>query len=352
MKLSVDRKALAAALRTVTKAVPRVTGLAAITGVHLDAAPQGLRLTCTDLDLTITTRIDAVAEEPGVVLVPATSLAKIVAKLDADTVTIVGVEDLGVTVAGDRTVADLPTLHVKEWPKLPEVEGTAVQLGPEHVADLRRIQPFSSLDYTRAGLTGIVFDDGEIRATNSYNGAVIAWPTLTVEHAANVPASGVAAVLADADPEAYLELTLTENHAAFEAGDTRWIIRQLAEPGPQMKHLFRDSSNHHLAVDVAAWSTAIDTVATLDRNEPVSIHVVDGVATFTSSVIDVGAITTTAPVEDDLDLPFGFAVNSKWFLEVITVPGVETVTLEIVDHLKPIQVDAGGARALVMPVRK
>lgn len=349
MKLTVDRKALADALKIVTRAVPRATGFPVLAGVHVDATPAGMRLTCTDLDLTASTRIDATSDEPGTAIIPARTLLQVVAKLDGETATIVGGGDGGVTVAGRRTSAEIPTMSVGEWPLLPDVEGSTIVLAPEQIADLRRAMPFSSVDYNRAGLTGIVFDNGEIRATNSYNGIVIAWPTLAVEHPANVPAAAIASVLATVADDEHLELVLDKNHVSFEHGDTYWTIRQLADPGPQMKHLFRDRSDHHVDIEVAAWSEAVATVAILDRNEPVRIDIDKGVATFTSRVTDVGVITTTAEVEGDL--PFQVAVNAKWFTEVITAPGDERVTLEIADALKPIQVESGGARTLVMPVR-
>src|SRR5437879_732057 len=86
MKLACDRRSLASALATVSRVLIPRTPLPVMSMVLLEAGLDGLRLTATDLELTIRRRVPAVIEEEGALAVPGRLLGEFVAALDDDRV--------------------------------------------------------------------------------------------------------------------------------------------------------------------------------------------------------------------------------------------------------------------------
>lgn len=101
MKARVERDAIRRALRTVLPAVGK-TSLAVLNGVHI-VADKGLRLTCTDLNLTITAEVDANVGTAGALVVPARLLSNFADKAPAGAVTIELAEHQVQVTAGDAT---------------------------------------------------------------------------------------------------------------------------------------------------------------------------------------------------------------------------------------------------------
>lgn len=78
--LTVDRKALARALKIVGPAVAKTSHIPALFGVHLVAGESALHLTASNLDLTIGTVLDAeMDDEPFEVIASAATLGRILA---------------------------------------------------------------------------------------------------------------------------------------------------------------------------------------------------------------------------------------------------------------------------------
>jgi hypothetical protein len=82
VKFRCDRDALSEALQTVQRGVSSRPGIPALTGVLIEASPEGaLTLTTTDLEVSARLSIDVQVGEPGISLVPARLLADTVKSL-------------------------------------------------------------------------------------------------------------------------------------------------------------------------------------------------------------------------------------------------------------------------------
>ena len=86
MKLSIQQTELVKALSIVGRAVPNQTPLAICKCVLLTATAEGLTLTATNLEQTITLQVGATVHEPGQAAIPAKLLAEVVASLPAERV--------------------------------------------------------------------------------------------------------------------------------------------------------------------------------------------------------------------------------------------------------------------------
>jgi DNA polymerase-3 subunit beta len=348
VKLSVSRPALVAALKTVTKALPRNYGLPALSGVRVEAADAHVQLTCSDLDLTISTYIDAQIDEPGTALIPGKLFDNIVAKLSGDQVQLGVVDDVNVIIGAGRTVAQLRAINLTEWPKLAEPGEPVATLGTRQLHDLERLIPFASIDMGRPILTGIHFAGTTITATDSYRVAICDWG-IELPEPALVPSAAIRAMLgADVDD---LELSVTPTHVGFRAPTVSWTIRQIDGDYPKTSGFMRERSAHKVTFPTGPTTEALSRLRLIDGDtaRPVRIAVDGGVAQLTRASQDVGEISDTVDVEGELPIQVG--VNVDYLAELLAITDADEVTLQINDGLKPIQVTHGNVTAAIMPIR-
>lgn len=350
MKATVDQAALNAAIKTVLPAVPRHgSGLHVLNGIRLHATDNGrIEATCTNLDLTIHTAVDATVAEPGVAVVPAPILARIVATLDGPID--LAVDDRELTVDAAATNTRLRVLPADEWPTVAAVAGDPVVLEGPALADLRRILHAASTDNTRPALCGIHFGPGYAEATDSYRLAHCALPEVD-QPDVNVPQPALRIALAG-QPDS-LEVRTSERLATFTAPGLRtsWTTRLIEEEFPPTRRFLERTSKHELTVDCADLSAAVNRAVALGEADGARIvlRYSDGRLDVTATRFDVGNVSAT--VDADGDFTDRLAFNPGKFLDLLAAAGDGSVTFQIVDHMKPVIVDAGNVALLLMPVR-
>ena len=81
MRFVVERDALAEAVAWVARSLPSRPVLPVLSGLLLQAAPDGLTLSCFDYEVSARIHVDADVAEPGTALVPGRLLAEITRSL-------------------------------------------------------------------------------------------------------------------------------------------------------------------------------------------------------------------------------------------------------------------------------
>ena len=121
MKFRAERQVLAEAVATAQRAVASRTGaLPVLSGLRVSLRQGSVELVGSDLELTIRVTAPAQGEGEGSVVLPACLFADILARLDADTVT-VEFEDEDAHIEAGRFATTLRTLSANDFPRLPEV---------------------------------------------------------------------------------------------------------------------------------------------------------------------------------------------------------------------------------------
>jgi DNA polymerase III subunit beta len=173
MKLACDRRSLAAALGTVSRVLAPRTPLPIMSMVLLEADREGLRLTATDLELTIRRRLPAIVEEGGALAVPGRLLLDFVAALDDDRVVLEAPAEL-LTVRSRSFRTEIQGGPAAEFPPSPEaLGGSALEVEAAALVEAVGDTHFaSSTDEARPLLTGVELTaaDGDLTlaATNGY----------------------------------------------------------------------------------------------------------------------------------------------------------------------------------------
>jgi DNA polymerase III subunit beta len=214
MRFVVERDVLAEAVAWVARSLPTRPVLPVLSGLLLQAAADGLTLSCFDYEVSARIRVPAEVAEPGTALVPGRLLAEITRSLPEHPVEI---DDADADDAGDVVLTcgpasfGLVTLPIGEYPQLPELPRLAGTVdGGALATAIGQVTPAASRDDTLPVITGVNVEiDGDtitLVATDRYRLAIreLGWnpaqpdarstlliPARTLADAARMMAPGV-----------------------------------------------------------------------------------------------------------------------------------------------------------------
>ena len=209
MRFVVERDALAEAVAWVARSLPSRPVLPVLSGLLLQAAPDGLTLSCFDYEVSARIHVDADVAEPGTALVPGRLLAEITRSLPGHPVEVDDADDVALT-CGPASFS-LVTLPIGEYPRLPELPRLAGTVdGGVLATAIGQVTPAASRDDTLPVITGVNVEiNGEVItlvATDRYRLAIreLGWnparpdarstllvPAKTLADAARMMAPGV-----------------------------------------------------------------------------------------------------------------------------------------------------------------
>lgn len=346
MRATFERRELVAALRTVTPAAAKGPMLPVLCGVHIDVAPTGADLTCTNLDTTVATTVDAPGSQPGEAIVPAGMLARIVAAMAGENVVVEATGDGQVTVTSGEAVATLRALNVDDWPRLAEPDGETVELDATTVDLLARIAPMASTDATRQTLCGVRFGDGEAAATDSYRLGIVAGLPDGLGPAI-VPADALKAALAAGGG---VQVRTDGRTMSFAAGPTTVTARLIDGSFPDYRRLVHDPPET-IVVDRDALAAAVDLVglAATDANHTVALERDGGKLLLSSTDAEVGALADTIAASGTYQGKVAF--NRGFLAALLDAVEPGDVTIRLTDDRRPAVVGTGRLTLLLMPVR-
>lgn len=115
--------ALIDAVGNVQRAVSGKSTLPALEGILLRAAGSSLFLAGFDLDLGITTTIEAEVREPGEIVLTARLFGEIVRRMPGESVMLVTDEKLNATIRSDVTEFTIMGISASEYPEIPAARG-------------------------------------------------------------------------------------------------------------------------------------------------------------------------------------------------------------------------------------
>ena len=90
MKLTITREQLQEGLVAVAASVPAKTTLPILSNILLEATKDGIRLSGTDLDISVSTTVSASVDQEGAITLPARKLVEIVRELPSAAIRLTG----------------------------------------------------------------------------------------------------------------------------------------------------------------------------------------------------------------------------------------------------------------------
>ena len=362
MKFRCERDVLLEALSTTGRAVGGRAGNVALSGLHLELTGDELRVTGSDLDLTISQQLTVAGDTDGVVVIPSKLIADIVRALGPGAVDVV-VEGDEVQITAGRSEFSMRTIPADDFPRLGSPEGDEVTLNAADLSDaLKQVVKAASSDDSRPILTGVLLAaEGEglrLVSTDSYRLAVRDLPGTSVlsgDQSVLVPSRALAELNRVFGENETVALRLGERDASFEVGGTQVVTRLIEGEFPNYRGLIPDTYPNELTVNRSELLDAVRRVRLMAQEAtPIRLNMRADTLELVAVTQDVGqaheAVEEAAYKGDDLTVAF----NPEYLIDGIEVAPGDEITLETVDELKPALLKSSedpNFLYLLMPVR-
>ena len=332
-----------------------------MSGVLLDLHGDSLRLTGSDLDLTITVETTVAGQEDGTVVLPAKLASDIARAFGGGAVTVEVTGDTA-RLSANRSKFELRVMHADEYPRFEAPHGDRFELPADRfLAALRQVVRAASTDDSRPILTGVLLaaeaDGLRLVATDSYRLAVCDIPgvsVLTEGQSVLVPSRAlneVVKLLAGGDQ---ISVQLGGREASFTVGTNRLTTRLIEGEFPNYRGLIPSNHPNRLTVDRQEFLDALRRVRLMaQESTPVRIAMRGDELELVAITQDVGEARESMDAGyDGQELTVAF--NPQYLVDGVEVTPGDRVTLETIDALKPAlvrPVDNGEFLYLLMPVR-
>jgi DNA polymerase III subunit beta len=333
MRFTITRDNLQQGLAAVGASIPTRTTLPVLSNLLLEAVPEGVRLSGTDLDIAVTLEVPAEVQEPGALTVPAKKLQELARELPE--------QPARITTRGDqfelscgRATFRLNGMPRDEFPAFPAVDFAESWRVPGGVLrDLIGSTSFAvSTEESRPILNGVLWQLGKetmrMVATNGHRLARMIVPASgpdAPDADLIVPPRALAQVERLFGPEAEIEVARTENHLGFRAGGRQVFTRLIEGPYPNYEQVIPKDNDREAIVRKAPLTQALRRMAVVasEQTHRVKLSFHPGMLRFAVETPDLGEATEEMEVEyqgDSLDIGF----NAAYLLEVLRyMPGEE-----------------------------
>lgn len=363
MKIILNKALLCEAVLNVSRAVSSKSTILALEGILLKAKNQSLSLTGYDLELGITTSIEADVREEGEIILSARLFSDMIRRMPSDTVSIESDEKLLTHIAGGKAEYTILGLDPEEFPELPAIvkEG-ALKIEAQVLrsmidqtlfaiaqTDAKPVHKGSLFEISEGMLT-VVSVDGfrlamrrEPLADESDQRFVVPGKTL----------SEVSKLLGN--PEEMIEASVSRKYIVFHIGGYQVISRLLEGDFLDYRSAIPKESNTTVTISTRSFMDCIERISLLISDKlrsPLKLS-------FSENTIRASCSTAIGKANDEIacekegnDLEMGF--NSKYLLDALRACGSDEVLLELTGPLSPMRVvprEGDSFLFLVLPVR-
>ncbi len=362
MKFRCERDVLVDALATAARAVSSRGGsLPVLTGILLDLRGDTLRLTGSDLDLTITVETTVAGQADGTAVLPAKLASDIARALGGGAVTVDVTDDIA-RLSANRSNFELRVMPADEYPRFEAPQGDNFDLPADRfLAALKQVVRAASTDDSRPILTGVLVaaEAGGLRlvATDSYRLAVCDIPGVSLlaeGQSVLVPSRALSELQKLLGGGEAVAVQLGGREASFTVGATRLTTRLIEGDFPNYRGLIPSNHPNRLTVDRAELLDALRRVRLMaQESTPVRVSMQPDGIELVAIAQDVGEARESMDanyVGQDLTVAF----NPQYLVDGVEVTPGEQVVLETIDALKPAlvrPVDNEDFLYLLMPVR-
>ncbi|KAB2961953.1 MAG: DNA polymerase III subunit beta [Thermoanaerobaculia bacterium] len=367
MEIRLKRELLLAELVPMQGIVERRTTIPVLSHLLIAARDGRMHLAATDLDVSLTSSLEASVKGEWSLAVQARKFLEIVRALVADEITLTAEDEKALRIVGGRSRFRIHGLPPADFPTLPRVEGEPALALP--LAAFRRMVGkvlFAvSSEESRFQLSGALLKlngkRAEMIATDGHRLALIdvALPqAASKEEAVLVPRKALHELLR-LEGEGSLEFRRGEHHLAFRCGAREMICRILEGAFPDYERVIARNHDKKVVCDRRALSDAVQRVAlvTGERNRGVRLEFGAGEIAVAAANPDLGEASETLACEyGGPALKIG--LNPDYLAQFLQAVETEQVLLELKDENsqcvgQPVRAEGADERYLcvIMPMR-
>src|SRR5215212_119147 len=337
-------------LALVSRGVSARSTIQLLGGILLEAGDGSVRLSATDMEISVQTASPAEVEEEGRVIIPARIFNDIVRSLAAEGFSLEHDGSGGtVRLAAAQNEYRIRAYAADDFPQLPgfEAEGAFRMSGEVLVETVEKVSRSYSRDETRPVLTGILinFEDSRVRmvTTDSYRLSIkeseLATTAFEGSREAIIPARAMQEVsrIFSGSEEDEVEVALGQNQALFRIGDVLFGTRLIDGNFPEYRRLLPGGFEREISVNREDLISTLRRVNLFAQRQtppvPVSLSFSEGSVEVIVRNGEVGDAheRLSASSEDEFLISF----NPGYLLDGVSAIDSENVVFKLNEPLKP-----------------
>ena len=362
MKIICDRQLFNNAIIGVSKAVSVKTSMPILESILIKAYNNIVTFIGYDLEIGITTNIEALVLEEGEVVISSKLLCEIIRKLDSDEITINCDENMHITITGGITNFNLISLEPEEFTEMPKIISEhSFTIDANTLKNMISSTIFAvSQNDSKPALTGLFFEMENSKLTlvgldgfrlaitskniSNINDIKIIIPQKTMQELSNLITEETETI----------EINANRKFIIFKLNNYTITSRLIEGEYLNYKKVIPTAYTTKVTVNTKEFIRSLERTAIVinDRlKQPVKISFLDN--------IFVECNTTLGKIHDEIDadiqgneIEIGF--NNKFLLDALKNANTEEVILEISGTLQPMKIlplENDEFLYLVLPVR-
>ena len=346
MKLVCKKANLLNGVQTVNKAVPGKTTMPILECILIDASKGEIKLTASDMELSIETVIDGDIVEKGIIALDAKIFSEIVRKLPDNVITIETDKELNTVITCEKSKFNIVGKSGEDFSYLPEMEReNSVVISQFTLKEVIRQTIFSIADNeNNKMMTGELFEikdnqlkvvslDGHrislrnIQLKDSYDYIKVVVPGKTLNKISNI-------LTGEADKD--VVIYFTDKHILFEFDKTIVLSRLIEGDYFKIDQMLSNDYETKIKINKREFLNCIDRATLLVKEgekKPIIMNVTDGnIELKINSTI--GSMNENIDIsKEGKDIMIGF--NPKFLIDALKVIDDEEIDIYMVNPKAP-----------------
>jgi DNA polymerase III subunit beta len=367
MKFTITREKLHEGLGAVAASVPSKTTLPVLANILVEASKDGLKLSGTDLDISVSTTIPASVDQEGATTLPARKLVEIVKELPNAAIRMTSSGEQRATIECGKSKFKLLGLSRDEFPAFPTVkfEGGWKVAAKDLQKLIGHVAFAASTEESRPILNGVLWelrsDKMRMVATNGHRLARMDVPT-TGQGGGQadliVPPKALEQIRRLFGGDEEIEIGRSDNHLGFRSTTTQVYTRLIEGPYPNYEQVIPRENDKSLTADKSALAAALRrmSIVASDQTHRIRMAFTNGACKMSVQTPDLGEAQEELSVAYEGDaLEIGF--NAAYMLEILKYMPTDEVRMtfkapERAATCEPVGWDDPASfMTLVMPLR-
>lgn len=340
MKFTLPKSKLNASLQSILQVVPSKSTLPILTNILVEALEGKLKLSATDLDISITATVECNVVKKGSVALPARILFEIIRELPE--------AEVSFEAVGNRVEMKIPNgsykiaaISADDFPKLPSVN-TKKEIridGNDFVRMVRKTTFACSSDETRPALNGVLWqtkgDKMQMVATDGHRLAKMAVANTKLKGMNEdviIPPKVLNLIPKFLTSEqADIGIIFGDNNIIFNLGDVILTSRLIEGPYPNFEQVIPASSDKKLTVSKDDLASAVRRVSILSNSltHQVRFSLRKGSLTLATSNADVGGEGREVMDCDFQGEPLELGYNATYITDILSRTDSAEVIFEL-----------------------
>lgn len=340
MKFSLPKSKLSTALQNILQVVPSKSTLPILTNILVEALENKLKLSATDLDISITSTLECTVAKRGSVALPARILFEIIRELPESEITF--------EATGNRVEMKIPNgsykiaaISPEDFPKLPTVNTKKeVRIESEEFVKMIRKTTFAcSTDETRPALNGVFWqikaDRMQMVATDGHRLARISVSNGKLKGVTEdiiIPPKVLNLIPKFVNEERKdIGVIFGENNIIFNLNDIVLTSRLIEGPYPNFEQVIPATNDKKLVVSKDELAGAVRRVSILSNalTHQVRFSVRKGSLTLATNNQDVGGEGREVLDCDYTGEPVEIGYNSQYIGDILSRMDSNEVIFEL-----------------------